>query len=130
MRPGTGGSSPAGTAARTAVSPENGREDRYDDQTRRCPRLGGSIRFGFCRTAAEDGGPCRKSLDCWWERFDVAGFLRRILGPARLAALADQAPRPKVADILDQIRAARSRIGAAEPPSETTGTAKGGENDH
>jgi hypothetical protein len=105
-------------------------EDRHDEQTRRCPRLGGPIRFGYCRTAGEDGGPCRKSLDCWWERFDVAGFLRRILGPERLSALAEQAergPRPKVTSLLDQIRAARTRRGAAHSASETTGTEGGGE---
>jgi hypothetical protein len=115
------------------VNPETPPEDRHDEQTRRCPRLGGPIRFGYCRTAGEDGGPCRKSLDCWWERFDVAGHLRRILGPERLAAfaaLADRGPRPKVTSLLDQIRAARSRTGMAEPASEPNRTAKGGENDH
>lgn len=134
MHAGFGGASPAGAAARTAVNPESrGRDDRYDDRTRRCPRLGGPIHFGYCRTAGEDGGPCWKSLDCWWERFDVADFFRRILGPeqlAALAALADRGPRSKVTSLLDQIRAARSRTEAAEPVSETNGTVKGGENDH
>ncbi len=134
MRPGVGGASPAGAAARTAVNSESrGRDDRQDDRTRRCPRLGGPIHFGYCRRAADDGGPCWKSLDCWWERFDVAGFFRQVLGPERMAALAaraDRGPRPKVTSLLDQIRAARSRTGATEPASETTETVKGGENDH
>ena len=79
---------------------------------RRCPRLGGSVTFGYCRTGDGSGSdPCFKILDCWWERFDVVALLREEMDPERFAALLEhQAPPPKVASLVDLIAKAQRRI--------------------
>lgn len=77
---------------------------------RRCPRLGGEISFRYCRDGAQDGGICFKILDCWWETFDVAGYLRDTSGPEVYARLADpNAPR-KVSQLLQTLNDTRKRL--------------------
>lgn len=79
----------------------------YDNRTRRCPRLGHEVPFSYCRAPAQPE-PCGKILDCWWESFDVRGFVERAYGPETLAPL-QAPPQPKVASIVDLIRQARER---------------------
>ncbi|NCC95178.1 MAG: hypothetical protein EOM10_18260 [Opitutae bacterium] len=81
-----------------------------DDLQRRCPRLGGPVRFAYCRQTAADGRVCPKILDCWWERFDVATLMREVLSEEDFARLtADHRPPNKVASLIDLIRQARER---------------------
>ena len=83
--------------------------DFPDDLERHCPRLGGPVRFGYCRLQAADGRVCPRILDCWWERFDVAALMRRRLSEEDFAGLAEGSPSNKVASLLDLIREARER---------------------
>jgi hypothetical protein len=76
---------------------------------RRCPRLGGPVTFGYCRTADPDRRPCFNVFDCWWERFDVVGFFRRRLPPEAFNALSTARPQEKTASLVDMIRKARER---------------------
>ena len=71
----------------------------------RCPRLGGPVSFDYCENV--DGAPCSKVLDCWWQRFDVEGYLRQGLGPEALEATLNRPPQPKMARILEAIQQAR-----------------------
>ena len=79
---------------------------------RRCPRLGGTVTFTYC-TGCGDGDPplCFKILDCWWERFDVAGYLKTRVSPEAVDRLVSPAAAPpdKVTTIVDLIRQARDR---------------------
>lgn len=58
---------------------------------RHCPRLGHMIRFSYCMQAGmnESGAaqPCHKIMDCWWETFDIQGFLEDTLSPTAYQAL-------------------------------------------
>lgn len=81
-----------------------------DHLTRRCPRLGGMVDFGYCRTLGEDSLPCFKVLDCWWETFDVVAFFRKNLSETDFQKIADARPKPKVASILEIIEEARKRL--------------------
>ena len=84
--------------------------DFPDHLERRCPRLGGPVDFAYCRTQAADGEACVKILDCWWERFDVAGLMRQALSADAFRRLAEpRRPPDKVASLLDLIRQARER---------------------
>ena len=76
--------------------------------------------FGYCRQ--ETGGrPCRLILDCWWERFDVRGFLEANL-PAEMMSQVEKAstapPPSKVLSLLEIIRQAQERA-AAQAPKKT-----------
>ena len=76
---------------------------------RHCPRLGHVVRFDYCRTGGEDQTPCFKSLDCWWERFDVVGYFRHSLPqPAFRQLLANRTPN-KVASLVNLINQAKQR---------------------
>ena len=109
MRDEIAGASRARAIARAPVT-----DDGYDRLERRCPRLGGPVSFGYCRTAGEGGDPCFKCLDCWWERFDVVEHLRRLSGDRAVAELARRRPPPKLTSLIDRIREARARTG--NPP--------------
>ncbi|MEW5725981.1 MAG: hypothetical protein AB1896_22930, partial [Thermodesulfobacteriota bacterium] len=53
-------------------------ETAFDRLEIRCPRLGGTVPFNYCRKVAE-GLPCAKSLICWELMFPVAEYMTRIL---------------------------------------------------
>ena len=81
-----------------------------DYLSRRCPRLGGMVDFGYCRTLGQNGLPCVKVLDCWWETFDVVGFFRRNLSDADFQKIAVARPKPKITSILELVEEARKRL--------------------
>jgi hypothetical protein len=48
--------------------------EQYDDQTIRCPRIGGEVNFLFCRTE-NNMLPCRWIIGCWEGRMEIQSFL-------------------------------------------------------
>ena len=81
-----------------------------DALERRCPRLGGDVCFGYCKTCEAGKSACFKVFDCWWERFDVVAHMRTCLSPEAFEALcAHRSPPAKVASLVDLIRQARER---------------------
>ena len=84
---------------------------------RRCPRLGGPVAFGYCRIAAENQTPCFKIFDCWWERFDVVGYLEQRLPREVFNRLKNTRPPDKTATLVDLIRQAKARIGPGHDDS-------------
>jgi len=78
---------------------------------RRCPRLGSDISFRYCLLSGEDDGPCFKILDCWWEYFDVADYLRQNMPAAAFAELIRTAEQPKnkIGSIIDIARRAQEK---------------------
>lgn len=52
--------------------------DAFDALEARCPRLGGTVTFGYCR--GEHGGlPCSRALVCFELSFPVEAYFRHIL---------------------------------------------------
>jgi hypothetical protein len=82
-----------------------------DDMQRRCPRLGGPVAFKYCRFSGSGRQPCWKIADCWWERFDVMGYLKETLSEAEFNALLGERPQPKITSIVELIEQARKRAG-------------------
>jgi len=77
---------------------------------RRCPRLGGPVRFDYCLTAENDQHPCFKIIDCWWEQFDVYHYLEASLPVKQFHALLQAGPpKPKASSLVELIEAARQR---------------------
>jgi hypothetical protein len=81
----------------------------HDHIKRRCPRLGDIISFSYCRACEEDGRPCPKALDCWWEHFDVVGYFRRTLSAEAFDRLSTSRPPEKITSLVDLIQQARKR---------------------
>jgi len=81
-----------------------------DALQRRCPRLGGTIDFAYCRTQGDGGLPCFKVLDCWWEIFDVVGFFRSRLSRADFQKIVAARPKPKITSILEIVEDAKKRL--------------------
>jgi hypothetical protein len=77
-----------------------------DPLSRRCPRLGGPVTFGYCM-GCEPSGPCLKVADCWWETFDVVGYLRDHLPADRFETLMRARPKPKIASLVELIQKSR-----------------------
>jgi hypothetical protein len=80
-----------------------------DDYQRRCPVLGGPVTLVYCEKCGECQTPCHKIFDCWWETFDVVGYLQKKLSPEDYQKLIEYRPRSKVCSLLDYIEQARSR---------------------
>ncbi len=75
---------------------------------RRCPRLGGAVAFTYCLDCEADKSPCFKIFDCWWESFDVVGYLKDTLSPEQFEALAQKKPKSKVASLVEVIQKAKN----------------------
>ena len=81
-----------------------------DALERRCPRLGHSVAFAYCRQHSDgEDGRCSKVLDCWWEIFDVAAYFRDRLTAEAFARLSAAQPKPKVASLVELIQQAKAR---------------------
>jgi hypothetical protein len=80
-----------------------------DKFQRRCPKLGGTIEFSYCRTCEDKNQPCYKIFDCWWEFFDVVTYMRRYLPKEQFDKLANNKIKPKVVSIVEMIRAIQQR---------------------
>jgi len=50
----------------------------FDQIQVRCPRLGGEVSFGYCRTISQ-GLPCRRALICFEFKFPVEQYFRLAL---------------------------------------------------
>ena len=84
-------------------------DESRDDIERRCPRLGGPVTLRYCRLSGDRGLPCWKVFDCWWETFDVVGYMKRSLSAEEYAELRRAKPRPKVTSLIELIEQAKSR---------------------
>ncbi|MFZ0242331.1 MAG: hypothetical protein WAL90_11860 [Desulfobacterales bacterium] len=77
---------------------------------RRCPRLGGPVAFLYCTSCEEEGRPCGKIIDCWWEVFDVRRYLEDTLEPAAFERLAGVRPVSKVGQLIGVIAQSKKRL--------------------
>lgn len=71
--------------------------------------LGHDVPFAYCRAPGSEL-PCRRIFDCWWESFDVEGFIRSHYPREVIEEIL--APRAgKMTTILDLIQKARKAAG-------------------
>jgi hypothetical protein len=78
------------------------------DTAIRCPRLGHQIEFEFCRQENQ-GLPCFKILDCWFEYFDVKEYLEKELTPEEWDQVFNRPPKQKIQSLLELIEEAKSK---------------------
>jgi len=89
--------------------------DEHDERSTRCRRLGHAVTFRYCRLQ-EGSTVCHRILDCWWEVFDVRGFLEEHLSSDEMARLLQPEAKPKVLSLIELIEQAKK---AAEDKRET-----------
>jgi hypothetical protein len=87
---------------------------QHDSRQRYCPRLGHEVAFSYCRQPGEPL-PCHRLLDCWWEAFDVSGFVSENFGKESVAMLAEP-PKPKMLTLLELVKQAQERSKQSPPP--------------
>lgn len=75
----------------------------------RCPRLGGPVSFGYCKKSGDEGRPCWKIFDCWWEYFDIVTYLKKELSSDEFNSLVKAKAKPKINSLIDLIEQARKR---------------------
>ena len=74
----------------------------------RCPRLGHQIHFAYCRTENQ-GLPCFKTLDCWFEHFLVEEYLRAEMTPEEWDKVFKRPKKPKMVSLVELIEQAKMR---------------------
>jgi hypothetical protein len=84
-------------------------ETPHEERKIRCPKLGGPVTFSYCRVESI-GEPCPRLIQCWREIFDVESYLRSILGENGMARSVQEAPKPKLATLVELIEQAKSRM--------------------
>jgi hypothetical protein len=80
-----------------------------DDYKIRCPRLGHEIPFSYCRLENQ-GLPCFKTLDCWYDHFLVEEHIREELSPEEWKRVFDKPPKPKMLSLVEMIEEAKKRL--------------------
>ncbi len=73
----------------------------------RCPRLGDLISFSYCFTE-NNGLPCTKILDCWYQYFDVESFMREKLADDEWKKVFAAPVKPKIVSLVEMIEQARA----------------------
>ncbi len=81
-----------------------------DHLERRCPRLGGLASFHYCRTGGDVDSVCWKIFDCWWEDFDVVGYMKEWLPEAHFNRLVHARPKAKIVSLVEYIEQAQKAI--------------------
>ena len=79
-----------------------------DNYQIRCPRLGHQIYFSYCRME-NMGNPCIRTLDCWFEHFDVEGYFKGILSPEEWEQFFGRPVKAKVQSLIEIINQTQER---------------------
>ena len=85
-------------------------DESKDQLTLRCPKLGGPISFEYCRADGDNGLPCYKIADCWWESFDIMSYLKDNLPEDKLNRLLSSKPEPKILSLVELIEKTKKRV--------------------
>jgi len=83
---------------RTSIPPDN-------TYTIHCPRLGHLIGFSYCRFENQ-GVPCFRIIDCWYDYFLIEDYLRKELGNHEWEKTFRDAWKPKVTALVTLIEKA------------------------
>ena len=74
----------------------------------RCPRLGHQIYFSYCRKE-NNGLPCFKTLDCWYNYFLVEVYLRKELSLEEWEKVFKLPGKTKTLSLIELIEQAKKR---------------------
>jgi len=77
-----------------------------DEFNIRCPRLGHQLIFSYCRSE-NNGLPCFKILDCWFEHFNVEEYLKEELESKDWENIINRSGPRKVQSLMELIEQAK-----------------------
>jgi len=80
--------------------------EKYDSQEIRCRALGHQVPFHYCRSSNQNL-PCRKIMDCWWERIEIETYLREHFTPEELNRSVFAKPKSKIVSLIELIERAK-----------------------
>lgn len=80
--------------------------EEHDDKMMHCRMLGHEVPFKYCRTGAT-GQACRKVFDCWFQTFDVEGFMKAHYTAEEIQAFLTP-PKPKLMTLAELIQQAKN----------------------
>jgi len=75
---------------------------RFDQESIYCRKLGHHLNFSYCRSERR-GKPCRKIIDCWFEKIPIQDFLADFYSPEEIQEIL-KPPAPKLNYILELIK--------------------------
>jgi hypothetical protein len=81
--------------------------DEHDERQTYCRMLGHYLSFEYCRSL-QNGLPCHRVLDCWFEQFPVQAFISEHYTEEQCAAFLAP-PKNKVTSLLELIEKAKER---------------------
>ena len=79
----------------------------FDQLDLRCPRLGGTVTFDYCRKVSQ-GLPCSRSLLCWAPQFPVMEYMIRVLDQDEWQQVFEQPPQARLSSVLEAADKARA----------------------
>ncbi|MBN1799183.1 MAG: hypothetical protein JW822_11450 [Spirochaetales bacterium] len=80
----------------------------HDDKKTYCRKLGHHLTFQYCRREKQ-GLPCKKIIDCWFDKFNIQNYLKEYYKMDELAHIFET-PRPKMETLVELIRQAQQRM--------------------
>ena len=80
----------------------------FEDREGYCRILGHRLRFSYCRTC-QDGLPCCRILDCWFENFEIRRFIEENYTAEEMEKFL-QPPQPKMQTLMTLIQQAQERM--------------------
>jgi hypothetical protein len=86
--------------------------EQYDSLEIRCRLLGHQVLFQYCRSSSRNL-PCRKIVDCWWERVKIEAYLREHFTLEELNRSVFAKPKSKIVSLVELIEQAKGD-GSAE----------------
>jgi len=81
--------------------------NQHDNERIYCRRLGHWLTFNYCRRES-DGLPCRKIVDCWFEKLPIKEFLKENYKEEEISYVFESS-KPKITSIIELIEQAKKR---------------------
>jgi len=81
--------------------------EKHDKERIYCRRLGHWLTFNYCRQE-NNNLPCRKIVDCWFEKLQIKEFLNENYKEEKISYIFDSS-KPKLTSIIELIEQAKKR---------------------
>ncbi len=82
-------------------------KEQYDEKTAYCRTLGHYVPFRYCRTV-NDGIPCRKIKDCWFDKVDIEKYITGNFSESEREKIFSPPPE-KISTLIDLIKKAQGK---------------------